>query len=236
MVDWDARNAAGVGADPPLSGRQPTAAQSRGRGDGGAEDQLAEELACTLLMSFGLSTDPKDSTRYTVGFSTLSPTMTKEIYAADGGIQKEAYLTYLRTVLTLSGYDEETAAAEADRFWQFEKALAPSMMDPQEYADVDKTYNVYTMAELKALFPEVDLDAVYAQSGLARSDEEILVSDPGLLEACAAYFDDAHLETLRTVARLNVVVGFAPYLSHDFQDASDAYSPGLPGHIRLPVR
>jgi putative endopeptidase len=227
LMDWDARNAAGVAPIRPYLDAIDSAASLDELM--AVQQTMVDEAACSLLMGFGLTSDAMDSTRYAVGFEALSPSLTKEIYAADGGARKEAYLAFLRTMLTLSGYDEATAAAEADRFWQFEKALAPAMMDPQEYADVDKTYNVYTMAKLKTLFPHVDLDAVYAQSGLAPSEEKIIVVDPGLLEACAAWFDDGNLETLRTVARLNLIVGFAPYLSHDFQDASDAYSQAFLG-------
>ena len=38
------------------------------------------------------------------------------------------------------------------------------------------------------------------RTGLA-ADDKILVQDPGLLQAAAAYFDDAHLELLKTPAQ-----------------------------------
>ena len=64
-----------------------------------------------------------------------------------------------------------------------EKELSTHALDRQDQGNVDLTYNVYTMDELKALFPTLDLDDIYAQSGLARSDTQIIVSDVGLLEA-----------------------------------------------------
>ena len=145
--------------------------------------QIAEDLAGNLLAGFSLSGDAKDSTRYTVGFSAFSPSLTKEVYAADSGSQKDAYLAYVQKLFEIGGADAQSAAADAQRIWEMEKELSTHALDRQDQGNVDLTYNVYTMDELKALFPTLDLDDIYAQSGLARSDNQIIVSDVGLLEA-----------------------------------------------------
>ena len=192
------------------------------------QQKLSDEAEGSLLLAFSLSNDAKDSTRYTVAFSGPGVSLTKEIYAADSGSQKDAYLAYVQKLLTLGGYDETTAKADTERIWQFERSLAPHMLDRQEYGDVDKIYNPYTMDELKALFPHVDLDQVYAQSGLAKS-EQIIVPDPGLMKAQAAYFDDAQLPTLKAYARLTVVASFGSYLGRAFEDAANEYQQAFLG-------
>lgn len=221
VLDWDARNALGITPIKPYLERI-DAAQSL-NDLMAVQQSLSDDLNISLLMNFGLSGDANDSSHYTVGFSTFSPSLNKDIYAKDEGGQKEAYLTYLQKILTLCDYDEQTANANAQRFWEIEKSLAPSKLSPQEQSDVDIAYNIYTMQQLKDLFPHVDLDAVYQQSGLARSDNQIIVSEVKLLEAVAALCDDAHLEDLRLIARVSLIGGMAGYLSRDFEMAKEAY-------------
>ena len=110
-----------------------------------------------------------------------------------------------------------------------EKELSTHALDRQDYGNVDKTYNVYTMDELKSLYPTLDLDDIYAQSGLARSDDQIVVSDIGLLEASPKYFTEEHLTDLKAYLRLTILAGYGGMLSQDFQDASDAYQEAFLG-------
>lgn len=110
-----------------------------------------------------------------------------------------------------------------------EKELSVHALEQQEYSDVDKIYNVYTMDQLKALFPTLDLDDMYAQTGLARSDEQIIVSDTGLLEASTKYFTEEHLDDLKAYLRLTILAGYGGYLSRDFQDAANAYQQAFLG-------
>lgn len=226
ILDWDARNAAGLTPiQPYLDAVDATQTLDELMA---VKHKIAEELGSDYLIGFGLSGDAKDSTRYTVAFSTFSPSLTKEIYAEDGGSKKDAYLAYLQQVLEIAGQDAASAKADAARFWAMEKALSPHRLDQQEYGDIDKIYNVYTMDQLKALFPQVDLDAVYADSGLAAS-EQIIVADTKLLETTAAYFDDAHVEDLKLMLRTALLMNYGGYLSRDFWDASDAYQAAFLG-------
>ena len=226
ILDWDSRNAAGL---TPIQPYLDAVDQAKTLEELMAvRHKMADELAGNQLMGFGLSIDMKDSAKYTVAFSTFSPSLNKEIYVEDGGTKKEAYLTYIQTILQIGGQDAASAKADAQRMWDMEKAISPSRLDQQEYSDVDKIYNVYTMEQLKAMFPHVDLDAVYADSGLAASSQ-IIVSDPGLLKATAAYFDGAHVEDLKLLVRTSLLAGYGGYLSHDFWDASDAYQQAFMG-------
>lgn len=223
-LDWDARNKAGISPIKPYL-EAIDAAQSLD--DLMAVDQtLSNEYATSLFFGFGLAIDAKDSTRYSVTFSGLSPSLTKDIYAADSGKQKDAYIKYITTLFRLGGYSD--AAAQAARFWSVEKQLSVSMLDQQDYGDVDKTYNLFTMQQLRDLFPSIDLDAVYTTTGLQSSDH-IIVTDKGLLQANAVLFGNADLDTLKTVARLNLLGSFGNMLSRDFQTAAETYQQDFVG-------
>ena len=227
ILDWDARNAAGIEPIRPYL-EAAEAAQSVNEVMA-VKKQIAEDLAGNLLAGFSLSGDAKDSTRYTVGFSAFSPSLTKEVYAADSGSQKDAYLAYVQKLFEIGGADAQSAAADAQRIWEMEKELSTHALDRQDQGNVDLTYNVYTMDELKALFPTLDLDDIYAQSGLARSDNQIIVSDVGLLEASPKYFTEAHLDDLKAYLRLSILAGYGGYLSRDFQDAANTYQKDFLG-------
>ncbi len=227
ILDWDARNAAGIEPIRPYL-EAAEAAQSVDEVMA-VKKRIAEDLAGNFLAGFSLSGDARDSTRYTVGFSAFSPSQTKEVYAADSGSQKDAYLAYVQKLFEIGGADAQSAAADAQRIWEMEKELSTHALDRQDQGNVDLTYNVYTMDELKALFPTLDLDDIYAQSGLARSDDQIIVSDVGLLEASPKYFTEEHLDDLKAYLRLSILAGYGGYLSRDFQDASNAYQEAFLG-------
>lgn len=184
-----------------------------------ADLQMRREIGLSTLLGFGLTTDMADSDRHIVAFSAFGTNMGKDFYANGTQAQVDAYLTYLTTLFTLSGLSEEEARALATTVYETEKPLALAALDPQEYADVDKIYNLYTMKELQALFPQVDLETVYAATGLQPADK-LLVTDVGYLEAAAKLFDDAHLDELKTVARLWLLVSVGSTLNRGFMDAS----------------
>ena len=180
---------------------------------------MQEELGLSTLLGFGLTTDLADSSRYMVAFSAVGTTMDKNFYANGTQAQTESYLTYIQTLLVLSGLGEEEARKGAELVYAAEGEIAAAALDPQEYSDVDKIYNLYTLKELQDLFPNVDLESVYAADGLQPTDR-ILVVDVGAMEAAAKLFDQAHLDTLRAMARLGLVFNVGGTLSQDFLDAS----------------
>lgn len=184
-----------------------------------ADALMEEELAFSTLLGFGLMVDLKDSTRYSVIFSSFIPTLSQEFYRAGTPEQKEAYLTYITTLLTLSGLSQEEARIQAELVYEAEAAVSAASLPPQDAGNVDKIYNLYTMAQLQDIFPHVDLERVYAASSLKETDV-IGVTDVGAMEAAAAFFDQAHLDTLKALARQALVSITSRYLSQNFTDAA----------------
>lgn len=182
-----------------------------------SERKLREELGFSTLVGFGLNVDAKDSTRYLARFSPMSAYMEKDLYRAEGA-QKDAYLRYLETIYTLSGVGEEQAKKYASLVYETEKVLAAESMDPQEYGDVDKIYNLFTLDELDAMFPNVDLHALFAVTGL-KDTGKFCVSDVKLLKATAAIMDDAHLDTLKAFARYTLIACVGGTLNEAFANA-----------------
>ena len=183
-----------------------------------ADAALREELGFVTLLSFGLTIDLKDSSRYAVQFGAFGPMLGKDFYAGGDPALTEAYLTFLTKLFALCGEEETAARADAQRVYDMEKAVSEASLDPQDMGNVDLIYNLYTMEELKALFPKVDLEGYYASSGLKPTDQ-IGVSDVGAMEAAAAYFTDEHLEDLKAMSRMGLILMTCAALNQDFMEA-----------------
>ena len=183
-------------------------------------------------MAFGLNIDVKDNTAYTLLFDGITPSLGQGGYSTATPEQKAAYQTYVRTMLTLVGQSEAAASAAADTIWRVDAKIAAASLSNQELADVDKTYNIYTMEQLQAMFPRVDLEALFALTGLTQTNH-IQVMDPGKLQAWAEIFDEGKtpdgLEILKTYARLYLAAGFGPALNEEFTEAGNAFSEAYMG-------
>ena len=184
-----------------------------------ADVTMQQELGLSTLLGFGLTTDLADPSRKTTAFSLIGAGMGKDFYANGTDAQKAAYSTYLTTLLTLSGLSGDEAARRAALANETEADIAAASLDPQDYSNVDKIYNLFTLDELKALLPGVDLDGVLAASGIQNA-QHIMVSDVGAMKAAAVLYNDGHLEQLKTAARLALVQSVGGALSQGFLDAS----------------
>lgn len=205
-----------------------------------AHVQVQKDLAASPLLDFGLTVDARDSSAFLLTFDGLSPMLGQSGYGAGASeTQKQAYKAYLETLFTLSGQSKEEAARAAALIWQTDPALAAASLTTQELADVDKTYHIYTMDQLRAMFPGAEMDALFAASGLEQTDR-ILVSDPGKLQAIAALFDPERtpnsLEILKSYARLTLLNTFGPMLGQAFTDAASTFQQsylGIAGGLSL---
>lgn len=226
ILDWDARNKAGIAPIKPYLDAVDQANTLEELMS--LRNKIEDELYLSLLFGFALAQDLKDSTKYCIAFNTMSAGMSKDLYAADAGPQKDAYLKYLTTALTLGGVEAGEAARQAQAFYDAEKPLAAAMLNPEDRGNVDKIYNVYSMDDLKTLFPHVDLDAVFAASGL-KSEARIGVSDVGLMEAFAPLMDEANLDTLKIVLRAGLLMNYGGLLSKEFTDAANIFQQEFSG-------
>lgn len=226
ILDWDARNAAGITPIKPYL----EAVDNAQTLDEvlAVADRIKRETCQPGLRAFGLNVDLKDSSRYIVTFSSLAPSLSKDIYAQDSGKEKDAFLNYLKTLLVLGGYDEDDAEQQAKLYWDVDKVLAAAKLERQDYGNAEKVYNIFAFSELKEMFPQAGLDSAYEISGLAASDQ-ILVQDVGLLKAVAPYFSEEHVGYLKTRLRIELLAGFGGTLNREFQDAAVAYQQELLG-------
>ena len=192
------------------------------------QSRLVDELYIYQYMGFGLTIDMKDSTKYTLVFSPIAINLPKDTYQNGTEQQIESYLNYMKTLFVLGGETEEDADRMANACFEMEKDLSSSMMNTEDSGNVDKIYNVFTMQEIRDMFPNVDMDAVFADSGLQPSDE-IIVADLGFTKAFSDYFTYEHVDTLKAWAKLTVLLSWGGAFNQEFIDASNTFNQEFMG-------
>ena len=219
ILDVDARDAAGIEPIKPALEKIDSAQSVQELMD--AQNWILSQWCKTTLLGFSLSTDFEDSTRYRLTLETFSPSMPMDSYQAESGAQAEAYKK-LRTEYFAQIEPREQAERDAQLYFEFEKALSQSCLNPQDSNDVSKLNNLYTMDALQAIFHTVDLDAVLAASGYA-GEAQVLVLDEGLAQALAEQLTQEQLPTLKAVAKMSILAKLGGMLNHEFTDISNAF-------------
>ena len=221
IMDMDARNAAGY---------EPIREDLEAVASAGSISDLCSirifndtSNASELLARFSLSIDPMDSTSYIGTFVPATPLLSQQIYNGEDEAGKTAYIKYLKTLLTLCGEADAEAEANANAFFEFEKEISQASLSLAEQYDISNTYNIYTLSELKAMFPLFNMDEMFEAAGL-KDSSEILVSDAKKLERTAQMFTDDNFENVQNYVKLTLILNCASTLSEDFVEAENTYN------------
>ncbi len=190
--------------------------------------KMAKELSIGGLLEFGLGVDANDSNQYVLYVLGHTPNQSKEEYQDMYSKNMTAYRTYLEKLLMLSGESAEQAAAGAETYLQFEKTLAQSQMDRQDYADVDSSYHVYSTASIRELFPAIDIDELLQAFDLS-TPETMIVQDEGLLKAYSTYVNNEQIDLLKVETKIALLLRYGRFLNQEFADLSDEYQAAAYG-------
>ncbi len=222
ILNWDARNAAGTDPIRPYL-QAVTEAQTLDELMT-AINTVNRETVASIMLGFGYTVDRDDSSRKQLCFQTISSSLPREYYSDETVM--DAYTELISTRFKL--IESETYEEDAATLVKFYENMAYASLSEEEKADINLTYNVYTMDELQAMFSNVDLSAVLESSGLSRR-ETVIVADSGLTEAVAALFTEENLELLKLAATHDILVEFTSMLSRDFTDAFNVFNAVLYG-------
>lgn len=174
--------------------------------------------ALEYITSFDLTIDPADSNFYIPVFLPAAASMARQVYTGEANEQKQAYLKYIATLLTLCGETEEQAKADAEDFFAFEKQVSDASLTIAEQYDIEKTYNLYTLEELAKIFPNVNLEKAFAQTEM-EGGSKILVVDVGNMEQVAAMLTDENLEAVKNYLKISLIADCADLFGEDFRQA-----------------
>ncbi|MGM9938054.1 MAG: M13-type metalloendopeptidase [Candidatus Ornithomonoglobus sp.] len=186
------------------------------------QTEVNDSLLTDIFIGFYVGADDKNSNQYTNIFVTLSKN-SKDMYEGRMETQKAAYLKYIKTLFMLCGSAEEDAAKAADEIFDFEKEIAGASYSLAELYDIEKTYNEYSLDDLKEIFKTIDIEAAFDYTGLKDKDR-FIVGDKGAMNKVAELLTDENLETLKNYAKFMLISSYADYMSEDFREAERTYN------------
>ena len=226
IMDMDARNAAGY--DPIKPDLAAIDAIDNLEDLQTTELLGGTELALGLFVGFGVGIDSLDSNVYSINLVPASAPLSKQTYTGGNDTQKQAYLKYITTLLTLCGWDEAQAARDAQAVFNFDAKLSAASLSPADQYDLEKIYNVYSYEDLCSEFPTVDINAVYEKVGYQPTDT-VIVGDVGLMECVSGLLTEENLDMLKLYLKVGLVKYGAGMFGEDFREATITYTQELFG-------
>ncbi len=185
-----------------------------------------------------VNTDAKDSDRYLFNLLQGGLGLPDESYYRDDKFAeiREAYVGYLTRMFELGDHADPAGAAAT--VMGIDTRLAAGHWERSETRDVQKTYNLLTLAELKDLCPAFDWDAyVRNLGGNEATLAEVCVRQPSYLSHLAEVLTETPIDDWKTWIHSRVLRSAAPYLTDDFVEANfDFYGRTLSGTPELRAR
>ncbi|KAA1427930.1 M13 family metallopeptidase [Nocardioides antri] len=189
-----------------------------------------------------VDTDDRNSDRYLFHIVQGGLGLPDESYYRDEKFAeiREAYVAYLARLLALGEHPDPEGAAQ--RILALDTELAKGHWERAETRDVQKTYNLRTAGELKAMCPAFDWDAYVTNLGGHLTGEnatiaEVCVRQPSYLEHLSTVLAATPIENWRDWMYSRVLRSAAPYLPDDFVETNfDFYGRTLSGTPELRAR
>ena len=142
------------------------------------------------------------------------------------GIQK-AYVTYVTTLLKLSGTEALAAAKMASAAYGIEKELAASHKTNIERRNVQANYNKMALAAIATKQPNIDWMAYF--NGLGVKIDSLNVQQPAYYERLNTLLGSVSIADWKAYLKAKSLITYADFLSKDFTTASFEYSKILTG-------
>ncbi|MGN0108454.1 MAG: M13-type metalloendopeptidase [Hominilimicola sp.] len=177
-----------------------------------------KETGSRGLFGFEIMTDSMDSDSYMTCFATASAKLPKEAYSGEADYLKNAYMNYVKTVFMIAGDSEEDAEKNMQTVWNIETQLSEVSLNPKDYHDVSKIYNIYSLEELDEIYKTVDMQKVFDGYGY-QNKEKINVVDVSLMEKIAELLTDENADSIKTYLRYNLIQSYSSCLGTAFSDA-----------------
>jgi putative endopeptidase len=189
-----------------------------------------------------INTDAKDSERYLFHLAQGGLGLPDESYYRDEKFAeiREQYVGYLTTILTLAEHPDPAGAAA--KILAIDTRLAAGHWERAETRDIQKTYNLMTIAEVRDLCPAFDWDAYIRNlSASAHTADhlmgETVVRQPSYFEHLSQVLGEVAIEDWRDWLSSHVLRSAAPYLPEAFVNANfEFYGKTLNGTPELRAR
>lgn len=142
---------------------------------------------------------------------------------------REAYLTYANKLFTFIGYKKNDAKKAAETVLKIEKELAKAAMTREEQRDYSKQYNIFTLEELQAKYPNFNWKSYFSGLGL-NNVNRVCVTQLDFMKKVDELISTLKEKEIKEYLIFKYMDAAAPYLSDAFNEANfDVYSRALSG-------
>ncbi len=197
-----------------------------------------ERIGGAGLFGAYVDTDSKNSERYVFNLTQGGIGLPDKTYYTDEKFAeiREAYLAWATQLLSLAHQDAPELIAQ--RLLEIETLLAEGHWERAETRDVQRTYNLYTAAELAALAPNVDFGLWLTNlGGKPEMLDELCVRQPSYLEHLSKVVGEVDLDGWKSWLLVRVLRWAAPYLTDEFVETNfDFFGRTLSGTPELRQR
>ncbi|MBP5984363.1 MAG: M13 family metallopeptidase [Fluviicola sp.] len=191
--DMETRNAKGYGA---IKSKMAAVQAIRSKEEIARLTANQHKVGVRSLFGFGVGQDMKNVERNTVyiGPSGLG-LPNRDYYFQDNKKDIcEKYVHFITRSFMMTGLSEEQARTKAKAIFEFEKQLAEKMLAPDQARLPEKTYNKFSYADAKKLFPKFDFETYLITLG-SQTFDTIIVSQPDYLKQVNTLMESTPMDT-----------------------------------------
>ena len=134
---------------------------------------------------------------------------------------REAYREHIARMFQLFGFTKAQAEAKRDAVFRFETSIALISKSRTELRDPQANYNKMTLAELKALCPNIPFEEMANAEGM-KSEwiQEMIVGQPKFMEGVDKLLNAMSADDLRAYMEWDVISSSAGLLSDEIREAN----------------
>ena len=174
---------------------------------------------------YGFGADEKNVTMNILNISQGGLTLGQKDYYLNNDEAtvkiREAYKEHIARMFQLFGFTKEQAEAKRDAIFRFETSLALISKSRTELRDPQANYNKMTLAELKALAPNILFEEMANAQGVKSEYlQDIIVGQPKFMEGVDKLLTAMTADDLRAYMEWDVISGAANMLSDEIREAN----------------
>lgn len=122
------------------------------------------------------------------------------------------YKNYLAQLFEAVGTDASSAAASAEKVFQFELKIAEASLSREEMRDLEKTYNVFTQKKLTELVPTLDWNTYFKNRNMSAPDT-VIVGMTDYMSNIESLIKSNDIALFKLYVKAQLLMQSAPYLS-----------------------
>lgn len=141
----------------------------------------------------------------------------------------EAYKTLIKKEMMLAGYSKKDAERICRNVIKYETLVADSTWTREQSRNIPAQYNPRSIAEVRAMYPELPWDRFFIETMDIQTPETIIVTTMNTLKQGSKLYKKMTDREKKDLYAWQFVRNGAPYLSDDFSDANFEFNKVMSG-------